>query len=344
MWARVVVAVACWAALVVSLHFDDATRTFKVVQFTDLHFYNDFDDALTLEVQKIVLDAEAPVGLVALSGDILAGSSINNNTYGRNHATAEWEKMAQPMIDRGLNWAITFGNHDDDGPLTREQMMDIDTSLQGSLSQFGPNDLPGVSNYWLPVYKDSTEKEISAVMYFLAVSDGGCENVTTGDGCINTDQINWYKSISKQLRGNGWPIFSLMFIHIPTPEFMDAWNTEICYGTKNEDVCCPSYNTGLYDALVEMGDVKVLAVGHDHSNDYCCAYASSPDMNLCYGRKSGFGYYNPPFPEQHGGRVFEMEVDTTGAVNYATWIRDDLSEKKVQEAHFPEGPGQTVCV
>lgn len=103
--------------------------------------------------------------------------------------------------------------------------MEIDTSLEGSLSQFGPDgagailidffftftDLPGVSNYWLPIYTNSSETEIAVVLYFLATSDSGCETTSDGDGCVSvsydqvkkclifsllSSKISWYKNIS----------------------------------------------------------------------------------------------------------------------------------------------------
>lgn len=48
------------------------------------------------------------MGLVALTGDIISGSSINNDTHGAEHAEDEWVKVVGPMQDRNLNWAITY--------------------------------------------------------------------------------------------------------------------------------------------------------------------------------------------------------------------------------------------
>ena len=38
------------------------------------------------------------------------------------------------MIDRGLNWATTAGNHDEEGDLTRAQISELDRSFELSLT------------------------------------------------------------------------------------------------------------------------------------------------------------------------------------------------------------------
>lgn len=95
--------------------------------------------------------------------------------------------------------------------------------------------------------------------------------------------------------------------------------------------------------MAELGDVRMLMVGHDHDDDYCGAFAEHPDLYLCYGRKTGFGYYNPKWPMHHGSRVVELLRDSSGSIEYATWIRDDFGEKVELVEHTPEGPGQTSC-
>jgi hypothetical protein len=33
-------------------------------------------------------------------------------------------------------------------------------------------------------------------------------------------------------------------------------------------VCCSAYNTGLFNAMLDMGDVQGVFCGHDHNNDF----------------------------------------------------------------------------
>jgi len=66
-------------------------KTFKILQFTDLHFgENDFSDYASLLQQEKLLELEKP-DLVVLSGDAVSG-----------HRTKEFEKsyhkLIQPML------------------------------------------------------------------------------------------------------------------------------------------------------------------------------------------------------------------------------------------------------
>jgi hypothetical protein len=50
---------------------------------------------------------------------------------------------------------------------------------------------------------------------------------------------------------------------------MNVWNEQECVGSMDEsDICCSSYNTGLFAAVQEMGDIKAMYCGHDHNNDF----------------------------------------------------------------------------
>ncbi|KAH3731866.1 metallophosphoesterase family protein [Pelomyxa schiedti] len=126
-------------------------------------------------------------------------------------------------------------------------------------------------------------------------------------------------------------------------KYVDLWNYEVTYGTKGEDVCCPVVNTGLYDAALESGDIHGMFVGHDHHNDYCGSFAAHPQLMLCYGRKTGFGYSNPEWPMHHGSRIIEITLHSDNSVDFTTWIRDDLGERIDNPAHEPTGPGQLSC-
>ena len=55
------------------------------------------------------------------------------------------------MIDRGLNWATTLGNHDSQADLTRQEVAAVDASYDLSLTSPSTN-LTHATNYMLPVY------------------------------------------------------------------------------------------------------------------------------------------------------------------------------------------------
>ena len=100
----------------------------------------------------------------------------------------------------------------------------------------------------------------------------------------------------------GVPPPSLAFFHIPLPEFHEAFSAGHVVGYKNEDVCCPKLNSGMFVAMIESGAVRGAFAGHDHNND--CA-ASFRGILLAYGRKTGdFCYLDLPCG---GARVIALE-------------------------------------
>ncbi len=83
---------------------------------------------------------------------------------------------------------------------------------------------------------------------------------------------------------------------------MDVYNSAEFYGTRDEEICCGSVNTGLFSALIEQPTVQWVSCGHDHNNDF---YGQYQGIYLAYGRKSGYGSYGPD-KFARGARVFEI--------------------------------------
>ena len=107
-----------------------------------------------------------------------------------------------------------------------------------------------------------------------------------------------------------------MFFHIPLFEFGLMWDMDIAYpgrhgvvGERNECVCTGPFNSGLYAAILERGDVKGVFVGHDHINNYVGNYYG---IYLGYSASTGFGTYGLDGSEKHrlkGARVFILDED-----------------------------------
>jgi len=72
---------------------------------------------------------------------------------------------------------------------------------------------------------------------------------------------------------------------------MNLWNTKYLYGSRHEDICCSSVNTGLFSAILMNKNIKATFCGHDHNNDFHGDYNG---IELYYGRKTGYGGYGPP--------------------------------------------------
>jgi 3',5'-cyclic AMP phosphodiesterase CpdA len=270
-----------------------ADGTFTIVQFTDLHVQN--GQAADLETAALmceVLDAERP-DLVVLTGDVIYGLDCAD-------PLRSWTDAVTPILDRNLPWAAVFGNHDDEGAATRDQLMAFQMTLPGCLSSPGPASPSGVGNYTLPVLSGPANVAATtpaARLYFLD-SHGYADQAHKEYAWIHQDQIDWFlKNAADQ------PCPSLVFFHIPLPEFNDVWNAGGCDGSKHEPVCCASVNSGFFDAMKSAGNVLGAFVGHDHVNDFTGELAG---IRLCYGRATGYNTYGrEQFPR--GARIISLQ-------------------------------------
>ena len=130
----------------------NADGTFKIVQLADMHYSagelatcRDIpesaypcSDRNTTDFIGRVLDVEQP-DLAVYTGD---------NLDRPESVAAAIEAWAAPCIERGIPWAAILGNHDDDRvDLNRRQIMDVIVSLPYAVSEQGPADVYGASNY-----------------------------------------------------------------------------------------------------------------------------------------------------------------------------------------------------
>jgi hypothetical protein len=285
---------------------------FTIVQFTDLHWRNgDELDQRTGRLLHAVLQAERP-DLVVLTGDVIDGSECIEPAW-------SWRQAVAPIIEHGLPWAAIFGNHDDEGPLSRQQLMRVQQECPGCLSQPGPAELAGSGNYVLTIASSGSD-EPAASLYFL--DSGG----HTADGeytWITPEQIQWFLDFSERRRlerlspsaSEIWrPQPALVFFHIPIQEFDEVWQRGTCSGSKQEAVCSPRYNSGLFSALRSRSEVLGVFVGHDHLNDFD---GTLHGIRLCYGRTSGYGGYGSD-EFRRGARVIRL---WEGQMSFETWLR-----------------------
>ena len=85
------------------------------------------------------------------------------------------------------------------------------------------------------------------------------------------------------------------------------------YGRRDDRVCCPWINTGLW-AVAAENNVRAIFVGHDHFNDYG-GYMHDINPELAYCRKTGFGFDGPDSDLVRGGRVITLEEKYLGGEN-----------------------------
>lgn len=277
---------------------------FKIVQFTDIHFkYNSYRSDSVLMMMKAAVEAEKP-DLVVLTGDVVCTDNTKK----------AWLALTQILVDSKVPWAVTLGNHDIEYELKGEKIMKTITGLPYCVSDDGPKDISGNGNYILKV-AGSKSRDTEAVLYFIDSHSGLNKEKGLGSyDWIKFDQVQWYREQSKKLSkaNGGSPYPALAFFHIPLPEYNDVWGKETTVGVKEEKVCSPDINTGMYSAFLESGDVMGMFVGHDHVNNYI---GTLHNIALVYGQATGRETYGDI---GKGYRVIELYE---GERKFDTWIR-----------------------
>ncbi|OXM13923.1 metallophosphoesterase family protein [Paenibacillus herberti] len=285
--------------------------TFKIVQFTDLHWQNgNEEDQLTGALMEQVLDAEKP-DFVAFTGDIIYGLGCDDPLKALRQAV-------EPVVSRGIPWAGVLGNHDAERntKATREEVLQGLMAIPGSLTGHTPG-ITGYGNYELAV--QGRDGNVASVLYFLDTGEySPISSVVSGYSWLRHDQIDWYRKTSRGYTesNDGNPLPSLAFFHIPLPEHDEVWQKGGCRGQRHEDVCCGKVNSGFFASMAEMGDVTGVFTGHDHVNDYA---GTMFGITLSYGRATGYHTYGREgFPR--GARIINL---TEGQRTYESWLRLD---------------------
>jgi 3',5'-cyclic AMP phosphodiesterase CpdA len=283
-------------------------KEFKIVQFTDVHWENSTENISdTLKVMDTVLEKEKP-DLVVLTGDLVLTKKQKD----------DWNILAKPMMDRHIPWAAVLGNHDLDherthSNLTAEELVTVIQELPFSVTKTGPEEFGSSGSYLLPIQSSESNKT-EAVIYMLYSNRDGQDKDIKSDGWITPKQIDWYKEQSSRFTqsNNNTPLPSLMFFHIPLPEYSELWNNGKIIGMKGEKECGPKINTGMFAAVLLQKDVMGIFTGHDHVNDYI---GSLYGVYLGYGRKTGKDAYGNI---KCGARVFVLHENKQ---TFNTWIR-----------------------
>lgn len=309
--------------IVFSIHAQDLkfnpNGKFKIVQFTDIHYiYNDTRSDIALERIQEVLDTEKP-DLVLFTGDLIYGKPAEQGI----------RTVLQQVANQKTPFAVTFGNHDDEYGLSREELLKIIQTIPYNLTRTTIG-ISGVTNFILPIKSSDGKKNAEILYVFDSHSYSQIEDIE-GYGYIHFDQIQWYCEQSRKYTeaNKGTPLPSLAFFHIPLPEYSQAATDENAslFGNRKEKACTPLLNSGLFTAIKERKDVEGIFVGHDHDNDYAVMWQG---VLLAYGRYTGGNtvYNNLP----NGARVIEL---TEGEEGFHTWIHTTKNHIE-QQVKFPD--------
>lgn len=290
---------------------------FKIVQFTDVHFkYGNPASDIALERINQVLEAEQP-DLVIFTGDVIYASPADKGML----------QVLEQVSKRKLPFVVTFGNHDNEQGMTREQLYDIIRTVPGNLLPDRGTSLS--PDYVLTVKSSTTPNKDAALLYCMDSHSYSPLKDVKGYAWFTFDQINWYRnqSAAYTAQNGGKPVPAVAFFHIPLPEYNEAASDEkaVFRGTRMEEACAPKLNTGMFAAMKEAGDVMGMFVGHDHDNDYAVMWK---DILLAYGRFTGGNTEYNHLP--NGARVIVLDE---GARTFTSWIRQ--KEGVVDKVSYP---------
>ncbi|MDR3313581.1 MAG: metallophosphoesterase [Oscillospiraceae bacterium] len=301
----------------------EAKPEFRVLAFTDTHYMNfraghhpkynppaGTCDPYMLAFMRASIAHTKP-HLVVFNGDVLSNDGrhgiVWSEAVGENGYSHGIEEVLEPVKEAGVPFVIVFGNHDmgdmlqslkePGAPLeSRTKLMELYLQAGGPhiVNRAAMADgrqhtdaSGGVTNLYCPIWSADGSK-ICNNLYFFD------NDINQYEG-IETHQLDWYRTVSDQLKAQngGAPVPSFVFQHVPFPEIFeylrparkkrepktreflgkDFWwkppfpNFLHIHGVMME-IPCPGRTTGQLQAHLEQGDVRGIAFGHDHVNQF----------------------------------------------------------------------------
>lgn len=321
----------CISVSAESLKFDDGE--FRILILADPQDTEKPQQAM-LDLLNASLDAADP-DLVVFMGDMIHSPSIGNDFEATKKAI---DAIVNPVVERGLDFAVVFGNHDDEGGISKQTQMAYYQSFPGCLAVEG-EPMTGCGNYYLTVNgEDGIPK---CVLWFF---DSGTYD-TAGQGtyaCVEKDQIDWYKQTSAALTAEYGKLPGFVFQHIIVPEVydllsavpkstegsvrgIDVWHGNYYIlnpnytlsGTLGEGPCPPVRNQGQFEAWTETGDIKAAFFGHDHVNDFIVT-----DSGIDLVATPGLSFYIYGNGEKHGTRVVTINESDLSYTTQLLYYKD----------------------
>ena len=325
--------------------------TFKIMLFADPQDDEDLEETTTA-IMCEALDKYEP-DLVIYLGD-------NTVADGYENQKAAIEVVTKPVVDRGIPFAIVFGNHDEEHNVSKEELLEIYRSL-GCLTYDAVPDMHGCGTCNLPILS-SDGKRTAFNLWLIDSGDYNRDEGATGYDYVHQDTIDWYKETAAALaeENGGEPVPAMDFQHIVIPEIYDALYakfpfslgalTQERYGNYYsllpvftrlngywlEVPCPPDVYDGQLEAWVDTGDVIAEFHGHDHNNSYEVNVAGVDIVNV---PSVGCNSYSKDI--DRGAGLITLYEDDPTAYDYELVRMFDLALEKDSQIPQVEGGKST---
>lgn len=284
----------------------------KILQLTDTHLKYEAPEEYTKTAARIdhVIKSEAP-DFIVITGDVVTG---NRETRDRM-----WDMVISRLDSYKIPYAITFGNHDYQGEITRPEMSA--KIVAGKYNVNTLNEIGELADIRIPVASSDRKAKDTPLDIYVLDSHAYCKDIgfnLDSYAWFTQEQVNWLRNeceASTAAHG-GAHVPSLAFFHIPLVEYNVAWAGQAKrIGVKGENGGEAKINTGMFAAMFETGNMMGVFAGHDHDSNYIIEHFG---IALGYGGYSGDDTtYNHL---AHGLRLISVKE---GAREFTTWIHEE---------------------
>ena len=331
-----------------SIKFDDKGE-FTLIQITDIQEDTEVHETTLALIDK-AMNKYNP-DMVVFTGD-----NVESGMDESEFKTAVDQFMA-PIINAGVRYAVTFGNHDDEDRSIVNTAWDKQSQYNYYVGKsnlaidYDEPGLSGVGTGAIPIYSNDG----SRVAFCVFPIDSGTYDSNDDYDHVKDDQIAWYASESARLAtlNNGNPVPTMTFQHIPVPEIYDNLLVEVPNGTAGavqgtgqwqnkyyvldpnnssitgvmqEGPCPAAINNFQYQGWLDVGNHVGAFFGHDHTNTFMGTDANGITMGYC--KAATLEAYHAA-DEDPALRVFTIKEDgtyTTQSVSYAQMQVEDAED------------------
>lgn len=274
-----------------------------------------------------LLELNAP-DVVVFTGDNVLEDSMEKFTEGLT-------RLLAPIVAKNIPYAFTFGNHDDEYGISKEDQFEVYKSIGTCLTTDPVPSLTGLGTCNIPVLHSTND----AMAFNLWMVDSNTyDKANGGYDHVHEDQLAWLLERQNEItEDEGHVVPSLMFQHIIVPEIADcleksdegSWTYN---GTKyalrfngkgsgrlGEHPCPPSVNSGEYSVVCDMGGVLGIVTGHDHVNNFV---AKPGDVDLI--QVAGMSYQSYGSDNIRGASLITLNESNTNTYSIERFVNQDL--------------------